>query len=86
MNWILVFHFIIMPHQGHDAMSAVTPFPNKQECIAHAEHLFADWKPLREPKENHYHRLDSTMNYLGLNEEWVAVWSCIPDIPYERNK
>ena len=79
-TWILVFH--ILTASGADAMSGVSPFHTKKECIQHAAHLFQDWVKSRASEENHYHRMDSGIHYLEIHEgEYVASWSCVPNIP-----
>jgi hypothetical protein len=81
-TWILVFH--ILTSQGHDALSAVSPFDTKDDCIRHAAHLFQNWSKMRDSEENHYHRLDSGIHYLEIHMgEYAASWSCVPSIPRE---
>ena len=82
-NWILVFQ--LLTTTGQNAMSAVTPFESAQACNTHAEQLFSDWNLMSEPEINHYHVTDSVIHYLEFGEgNWVAAWSCVPEIPYEK--
>ena len=81
-SWILVFQ--LLTTGGTNAMSAVSPFDTRELCIAHAEYLFSDFRMMQAPEENYYHLLDSVINYMEFgNGEWVASWSCVPNIPYE---
>lgn len=69
---------------GQNAMSAVSPFDTLEACNAHAAYLFQDFNPLREPEQNYYHLLDSSIHYMEFgNRKWLASWSCVPNIPYE---
>ena len=84
-TWILVFQ--LFTTQGFNALSAVAPFDTLKKCNAHAAHLFQGWSQMMEAEDNHYHLMDSTIQYLELHEgEWVASWSCVPNIPYEEIK
>ena len=84
-NWILVFQ--LLTTTGHNAMSAVSPFESAKACNAHAEQLFSDWNIMSDPELNHYHVVDSVIHYLEFGEgNWVAAWSCVPDIPYDKTK
>jgi hypothetical protein len=84
-TWILVFQ--LFTTQGFNALSAVAPFDTLQKCNVHAAHLFQGWSQMQDAEDNHYHLLDSTIQYLELYEgEWVASWSCVPNIPYEEIK
>ena len=84
-NWILVFQ--LLTTTGNNAMSAVSPFETRELCNAHAEYLFSDFTVMQTPEENYYHLLDSVIHYMEFGEgEWVASWSCIPEIPYGETK
>ena len=81
-TWILVFH--LMAATVYDALSAVAPFNTKEACRQHATHLFDGWNKMMDDDENHYHRMDSIMHYVEIHEgQWIASWSCVPNIPRE---
>ena len=81
-TWILVFQ--LLTTTGTNAMSAVSPFPSREACNAHAAYLFQDFRKIQPPEENYYHLLDSVIHYMEFGEgNWVASWSCVPEIPYE---
>ena len=84
-TWILVFQ--LLTTTGHNAMSAVTPFESAKACNDHANHLFSDINVMSEPDPNHYHIMDSVIHYLEFGGgNWVASWSCVPEIPYDKIK
>ena len=84
-HWILVFQ--LLATTGTNAMSAVSPFDTREACNAHAEYLFSDFSVIQPPEENYYHLLDSVIHYMEFGRgEWVASWSCVPNIPYGEIK
>ena len=84
-NWILVFQ--LLTTTGNNAMSAVSPFATAEDCNRHAVYLFSDFKKMQDPEHNYYHLMDSVIHYMEFGEgNWVASWSCVPEIPYETNE